>query len=42
MKLNVVPEPSERWTTVIDVPGRLRPVLSFVIAGAFHFVIFPK
>ena len=42
MKLNVVPEPSERWTTVIDVLGRFLPLLSFLIALAFHFVIFPR
>ena len=38
MKLYVVPEPSERWTTVIDVPGRFLPLLSFSIAGAFHLI----
>ena len=42
MKLNVVPELSERCTTVIDVLGRLFLFgLSFLIALAFHFVILP-
>src|SRR4029453_1939927 len=40
VKLLVVPEPSERWATVIAVSGRLAPGLSLAMAGSFHFVIF--
>src|SRR4030095_6021321 len=40
VKLLVVPEPSERWATVIDLSGRLAPWLSLAIAGSFHLVIF--
>src|SRR5437764_2329676 len=36
----VVPEESERWTTVILVLGRLTPGFSALIAGSFHVVIF--
>src|SRR4029450_6263092 len=39
VKLLVVPEPSERCATVIDVSGRLTPGLSLAIAGSFHFMI---
>ena len=42
MKFFVVPDSSERWQTVIDVPGRLAPLLSFAIAGSFHFLILPR
>src|SRR3954464_9250590 len=35
----VVPEESERWTTVIFVAGRLTPGLSALMAGSFHDVI---
>ena len=38
----VVPEPSDRCTTVMSVPGRLTPAFSFAIAGSFHFVILPR
>src|SRR5512132_2641922 len=40
VKLLVVPEPSERWATVMGVSGRLTAWLSLAIAGSFHFVIF--
>ena len=38
----MVPEPSERWTTVIAVEGSLTPALIFARAGSFHFVILPR
>ena len=37
----VVPDESERCTTVIAVLGRLTPEFSDAIAGSFHFVILP-
>ena len=40
--MNVVPEPSERCTTVMSVAGRVTPGLSLTIAGSFHFVILPR
>src|SRR5947209_16558444 len=38
---SVVPEESDRWTTVIDVLGRLSPGFSALIAGSFHVLILP-
>src|SRR3954471_12222765 len=38
----VVPDSSERWTTVIADDGRLTPEFWPAIAGSFHFVIFPR
>ena len=38
----VVPLPSERCTTVIVVPGRFTPGLTFTMAGSFHLVILPR
>ena len=42
MKFFVVPDSSERWQTVIVVPGRLAPLLSLAIAGSFHVLILPE
>ena len=42
VKPAVVPEESERWTTVIAVLGRLSPGLSDLIAESFHVLIFPE
>src|SRR5689334_7418351 len=39
VKLLVVPEPSDRCTTVIDVLGRVTPGLSAAMAGSFQFLI---
>src|SRR5260370_15514045 len=36
VKMYVVPEPSERWTTVIGVEGRLTPGLSALISALFQ------
>ena len=36
-----VPEPSDRTTGTIGVPGRASFGLSAAIAGSFHFVITP-
>src|SRR3954451_14129985 len=36
----VVPDESERWTTVILVAGRVTPGLSALMAGSFQVVIF--
>ena len=41
MKIAVVPELSDRWTTRIGVAGRLAWGLRAVSSGSFHFVIFP-
>src|SRR3954453_4110774 len=38
----VVPDSSERWTTVMLASGRFVPGLSFAIAGSFHFLILPR
>src|SRR5271165_4031534 len=38
---NVLPEVSDRWTSTIGVPGRVRPEFRFLIAGSFHVVIWP-
>ena len=37
----VVPEESERWTTVMLVLGRLMPGLSALIAGSSQVLILP-
>ena len=42
MKPLVVPDESERWTTVICVLGRFTPGFSDLIAGAFQVVILPE
>ena len=42
MKLYVVPDPSDRYTGVIFVSGRLSFGLSFFSAGSFQFVILPR
>src|SRR5690349_13236161 len=43
VKLLVVPEASERCTTVIALSGRVTPGLSAATAGSFHLVTFaPK
>src|SRR5438094_5032162 len=36
VKMYVVPEPSERWTIVIGVEGRLTPGLSALISALFQ------
>src|SRR5581483_8784705 len=41
VKLNVVPELSERCTIAIDVDGRLTPGFSFLIAGSSHVLTWP-
>ena len=38
----VVPDSSERWTTVMSVPGSFRSGFRLVIAGSFHFLILPR
>ncbi len=42
MKPLVVPESSERCTTVIAVLGSFVPGLSLAIAGSSHFLILPR
>ena len=42
MKPLVVPDESERWTTVIAVLGRLMPGLRALIAGSFQVLILPR
>ena len=39
--MNVVPELSDRWTTVIVELGRLAPKFMLAILGSFHWVILP-
>src|SRR3954451_14936067 len=39
VKLFVVPDPSDRWTTAIDEAGRVAPLLSAAILGSFHVVM---
>ncbi len=41
MKIQVVPEPSERCTTLTAVDGRDRPGFTALMAGSFHLVIVP-
>src|SRR5678815_103524 len=38
----VVPEPSERWTTVIAWSGSFEPGLAAAILGSFQRVILPR
>src|SRR4051812_13946191 len=38
----VVPDSSERWTTVIALSGSLAPGFSFESAGSFQFLILPR
>src|SRR5205814_2198077 len=40
-QIYVVPDPSDRWTTVMSAAGRLTPAFSFAIAASFHLVILP-
>src|SRR5436309_6307166 len=42
VRLYVVPLLSERWMTVMPRLGSLLPLLSFLIAGSSHFLIFPR
>src|SRR6266545_5802269 len=42
VRLYVVPLLSLRWMTVIWRSGRLLPLLSFLIAGSFQRLIFPR
>ena len=42
MKPAVVPDESERCTTVIAVLGSFMPGLSLAIAGSFHVLILPR
>ena len=42
VKFVVVPEASERCTTVIAVDGSVTPGLSFAIAASSHFLIFSE
>jgi hypothetical protein len=41
-KMYVVPDPSERCTTVMSVFGRLTPSFNFAILLSFHFVMLPR
>lgn len=41
MKMNVVPEPSERWTTLMADAGNVTPEFKLCIAASFHMVILP-
>src|SRR3954453_20965059 len=38
----VVPDSSERWTTVMFDDGRLTPGFCLAISGSFHFFTFPR
>src|SRR3954447_1090458 len=38
----VVPDSSERWTTVMLDDGRLTPEFCLAISGSFHFFTFPR
>ena len=40
--MNVVPEPSERWTTTMSASGSFTPALADAIRASLHFVIFPR
>src|SRR5512138_2856445 len=42
VRMLVVPLPSERWTTMIALSGRLTPGLSSAIRLSFHLVILPR
>src|SRR4051794_37315374 len=39
VKLSVVPDPSERWATVMAVDGSLASGLSAAMAGSFHVLM---
>src|SRR4051812_15805760 len=39
VKFDVVPEPSDRWTTAIGVDGRSASGLSALMASSSHFVM---
>src|SRR3954467_9711016 len=39
VKFCVVPDPSERWATVIFVAGNFTPGLSAAMAGSFHVLM---
>jgi hypothetical protein len=41
VKPSVVPDESERWTTVMELLGKLRPGFSALIAGALQVLILP-
>ena len=41
MKLNVVPDSSERWIVVIAVLGSFTPEFCWAMAGSFHLVMLP-
>ena len=38
----VVPEPSDRWTTLTSVLGSVTPELAAAIAASFQDLIFPS
>ncbi len=42
VKFSVVPEPSDRWATVMAVAGSLAPGLSAAIALSFHVLIWRR
>src|SRR5512143_2375431 len=42
VKMLVVPEPSERWTTLMSVAGRFTPAFCAAIVASFHLVILPR
>src|SRR5919106_1546613 len=42
VRLAVVPEESDRWTTVTFVEGRFTPGFSLVRAGSFQLLILPR
>ncbi len=42
IRLEVVPLPSERWTTWIGAAGRVMPGLRAVMAGSCQLVICPR
>src|SRR5438477_4240839 len=42
VKLEVVPELSERWATVTAVDGSFTPGLSAAMAALFHVLIWPR
>src|SRR5437764_10268124 len=42
VKLEVVPELSDRWATVMAVDGSFAPGLSVAMSAAFHILIWPR
>src|SRR5436305_14756693 len=42
VKLDVGPELSERWATVMAVDGSFTPGLSAAMSAAFHVLIWPR